>query len=296
MRVLTWNVFHCRPGHPSVGPTWRSTILRRPEWDDEHVHLNRRLTDQVAGLIRASRADVVALQEVPPAEAARLADLAGMRAAWVALPPRVGPTALRGALARRNPDLWRTHEGAVNAILVGAGLRIEPASVRLLRLNPLGRVMDAVRTGAVTRRAAFDWAWERRGAVLCRIRDAAGRTAWACSVHLHTAPEAAAREIERLASWLRSETIGGPLVVAGDLNLAPGDPALAPLIAEGLRPVAVPGGGIDQILVRGLTGSDARRWSAGERDLTIRWRGAVRRIRVSDHDPVEARLTWSGET
>ena len=59
-----------------------------------------------------------------------------MQAVWASTGPLIGPARLRDALAARNPDLWRTHESNVNALLVAPRLALVPGSRQAVRLNP----------------------------------------------------------------------------------------------------------------------------------------------------------------
>lgn len=288
LRLLTWNVFHCRPGHREVGPTWRSTLLGRAEWDNRHVHVNRKLTSLVAEIIAGAAPQVVALQEVPPGDIEQLARDTGMQATLVRMGPRIGPAGVRQRLSRANPDLWRTHEGNANAILVGGGLTLDTTSVRRLRLNPPGVVAGALRSGLVTAREAGNWAWEERGAVLAKVTGPSGPLT-VCCLHLHTRPAAATIEATRLATWLAREVPQGALVVAGDFNLPAAHVAFAPLADLGLRDAST-APGIDRVLVRGGEVRAARRWDPSERERLVRWRGAERIVVVSDHDPVAVEL------
>lgn len=287
VRLVTWNLFHCRAGHPDVGPSWRSTLLGRPEWDAAHVHVNRKLTDVVAAILREANPDVATLQEVPPADIDTLALATATTATTARIRPRLGPAGLRARLARTNPDLWRSHEGNANAILVREGIAVAGTGGRL-RLNPPRLVAAAVRAGALSRGEAANWAWEERAAVLTRIATPAGPLS-ICCVHLHTRPAAAAMEARRLAEWLVTQCPAGPLVVAGDFNVGRGHSALDALVGLGLAD-ASSADGIDRVLTRGCDVTHVRRWDPVERERIVRWRGAARRVRVSDHDPVSVTL------
>ena len=67
----------------------------------------------------------------------------GMLAVGTTTGPLVGPRRLRDALAARNPDLWRTHEGNANLLLVGPALSLVPGSARAVRLNPPAAILRA---------------------------------------------------------------------------------------------------------------------------------------------------------
>ena len=131
MRFVTWNLFHGRDGLPGLGATRRSTWRRIPEEDGVHMHVNRKLTGDMARLIASWEPDVVALQEVPTAAIDDIAAATGMSAVWTTTGPLIGPRRLRDRLAEHNPDLWRTHEGNANVILIGRRMGLVPGSVGL---------------------------------------------------------------------------------------------------------------------------------------------------------------------
>ncbi|HWH15477.1 MAG TPA: endonuclease/exonuclease/phosphatase family protein [Miltoncostaeaceae bacterium] len=289
VRVLTWNVFHCRDG--GADP------------DRGHVHLARKLTGPVAAVLRRAAADVVLLQEVPPAALPALARGAGLTAGWSVLTaPWLGPVALRGWLGARDPDLWRSHEGQANALLLGPRVRPVPGSARRVRLSPMPAIVRAARRRGLAADEAFLWAREARAAVVARVVLPGGTEATVASLHMQNSrhPWQSVQEAEALAAALAG--VAGPLIVGGDLNVPPGHPALAPLTAVGLGdPSADPRMGIDRVLVRGLeVVAPARRWHPEERMVPLRRAptpgaegGAGRegrdvRVLVSDHDPVEA--------
>ncbi len=83
-----------------------------PEDDGVHMHVNLKLSAQMAGRLAAWEPDVCALQEVPTAAIAD--DRADHRHAAPCGPRPARSSArarLRDALAARNPDLWRTPRG-----------------------------------------------------------------------------------------------------------------------------------------------------------------------------------------
>jgi len=277
VRVITWNLFHCRDAgaDPAAG----------------RGHVPRKVTAEMAALLRRAAPDVLLLQEVPPGALRALGRDAGMRAGWSVLTaPRVGPVALRAWLGARRPDLWRTHEGNANAILLGRRLRPVPGSGRAVRLNPLRDVAHAARRRRLEPGEAARWALEARAAVVGRAVLPGGAEVTLASVHLHNAryPWQAVQEAEVLAGALAGAA--GPLVVGGDVNVPPGHPALAPLLALGLGdPSGDDRMGIDRILVRGLPlVAPARRWRPEERTVRAGDAGEGRALLLSDHDPVEA--------
>jgi endonuclease/exonuclease/phosphatase family metal-dependent hydrolase len=288
--VATWNVFHLRDGFPGLGPTPGSTWRRHPVAGPTHLHLNRSHPDGVAAVIRRLGADVVALQEVPAGAVPRLARDAGMSAVWVRTGPRLGGDRLRWRLGRANPDLWRTHQGNANALLVGPGWRIEPGSARSWQLNPLGTVVAVAIRARLAPDALRRWVLESRRALGCVVRGPGGDRVAVCAVHAHNArvPEERAAELGRLAGALAAWAPRGPLVLAGDLNAPPADPAVRGLAGR----LGIAGGPdrIDQILARGLGVVRApRALPASVRELLARRPGGpALRVRLSDHDPVVA--------
>lgn len=292
-RVVTWNLFHCRDGHPGARATWASRLRGRPVVVDDHVHLNRKLTRPMAALL-SRHADLCLLQEVPPLELEPLARAAGMRAAWKAdTGPLVGPVAIRGRIGRLNPDLAQTHEGNANAILVGPRIAPVPGSARALRLNPWPVIARRWRDGGLEHGAALLWLSEARRALACRVRAPGGAPVTVVCVHLHNARHLTESITETTALARALRAVDGPLILGGDVNVPPGHPALEPLAELGLAdPSEDPRMGIDRILVRGLqVVRPARRWEPAERDAPVvgpaRTRG---RVRLSDHDPVEVML------
>jgi len=294
IRILTWNLFHGRDGLPGLGPTPRSTWLRRPVEDGVHVHLNRKLTAQMAARIRAWAPDVCALQEVSRRGAREVAELTGMAAVWAATGPLIGPARLRDALAERNPDLWRTHESNVNAVLVAPRLALVPGTRASVRLNPPRTILRDARELRLTRGELTRWIPEPRRVVLARVRLPGGVELVAGSVHCHNArhPDVTGREIGRAAAAVRAAAGDGPAVMAGDLNAPLSHPALAALAADGWEGAGPGGGiGIDRIVHRGLETVEApHRLDAGQREVDVAWGGRTRRLRLSDHDPVVAVL------
>ena len=271
LRILTWNLFHCRDAGAGEG----------------RAHVRRKLTGEIADVLAAARADVVMLQEVPPLAVPVLARAAGAARAWSVLTgPHVGGVRLRGWLGERWPDLWKTHEGNANVLLMGPRLRpVGPA--RHLRLNPVREVAAAAwRRRDPDVRELGRWLSEPRRAVAIDAELPGGAVcAFACA-HLHGARTAWHRELElaRLAAWLDAS---GPRVVLGaDLNTGPRDPAMLLLHDAGIGgPPADPRVGIDRILVRGLMmPAGERRWDPSRRRIALP-EGSVE---LTDHDPVEA--------
>jgi Endonuclease/Exonuclease/phosphatase family len=293
LRVLTWNLFHGRDGFRGLGATLASTWLRRPVDDGVHVHLNRKHTGLMAERIRAWAPDVCALQEVPTAAVRQIVATTGMTALGTTTGPLIGPRRLRDALGARNPDLWRTHEGNANLLMVGPALSFVPGSERAVRLNPV----DAILRAGLGIRPLLHYLSEPRRAVIARARTAGGAEIALACVHCHNAgrPEPVVMELERATAALEASAPGAPAVLAGDLNAPPSHPALAALAAAGWSAVpAPPGVGIDRVLSRGLEVVEPERaLPAAEREVRVRYGGRERRVRLSDHDPVVAAVRVS---
>ncbi len=294
IRVITWNLFHGRDGLPGLSATWRSTWGGLPVDDGAYLHLNRKLTDLMARRLAAWGPDLCALQEVPTAAIGTLARTTGMSAVWTVTGPLIGPAGVRDALAERNPDLWRTHEGNANVVLVGPRLTIVPGSRRSVRLNPLRTILRGARRLGLEAGELLRYLPEPRRLVLVRVVDPGGVQATVGCTHCHNArhPEVVGGEISRAAGAMREAADGAPAVLAGDFNAPPSHPALAALAAEGWTD-ADPGSrmGIDRIVHLGMDVVEpARRMDAHEREVGVTWRGRRRLVRLSDHDPVVVTL------
>lgn len=298
IRVITWNLFHGRDGLPGLGATRRSTWRGRPEEDGVHVHLNRKLTAQMARRIAAWDPDLCALQEVSPAGVREIAATTGMRAVWTTTGPLIGPAWLRDALAARNPDLWRSHEGNANALLVGRRLELVPGSRRSVTLNPLRAIARDARELGLTRGELVRYLPEPRRLVLARVVLPGGGELVAGCAHCHNSrhPDVVGHEIARAVAAVREAAGDHPAVLAGDLNAPPAHPALAALAAGGWAGAErAPGIGIDRIVHQGLEAvEEPRRLEPHEREVLVTWGGRTRRVRLSDHDPVVALLRESG--
>ena len=290
IRVVTWNLFHGRDGLPGLGATRRSTWRRVPEDDGVHMHLNRKLTHLMAERLAAWAPDVCALQEVPTAAIAQIASITGTTAVWTTTGPLIGPARLRDALAARNPDLWRTHEGNANVLLIGPRLRMEEGSRRSIRLNPVATILRSARRLGLERGEIVRYLPEPRRLVLARLTTPDGALVTVGCTHCHNSrhPDVVGDEISRAAAAVRHAAAGGGAILAGDLNAPPSHPAMAALADCGWDD-ATPGAGIgiDRIVHRGMEVVEpARRMRPEDREVGVAWRGVVRRVRLSDHDPV----------
>lgn len=294
LRVLTWNLFHGRDGLPGLGATARSTWRGLPEDDGVHMHVNRKLTGLMARRIASWAPDVAALQEVPTAAVEEICAATGMRAIWTTTGPLIGPRRLRDALAARNPDLWRSHEGNANLLLVAPGIGVAEGGVRVVRLNPVDAILRDARELRLEPGELLHYLPEPRRLVAARLRLPGGAELAVGCTHCHNArhPGLVGREILRAASAVAELAGAGPAVLAGDLNAPPGHPAMAELGRRGWEGAApLPGMGIDRIVHRGLRVLEpVRRLAPAERDAGVWWRGRERRVRLSDHDPVVVTL------
>jgi hypothetical protein len=298
LRALTWNLFHGRDGLPGLGPSRASTWRGAPVDDGRHLHLNRKLTGLMARRLAAWSPDVCALQEVPTAAIGELVAVTGMRAVWTTTGPLIGPARLRDALGARNPDLWRTHEGNANVLLLGARIAPVAGSARAVRLNPPREMARAALRWRLGAGELARWLPEPRRAVMLRAATPEGAEIALACAHCQNArdPRVTGLEIDRAARALLALAGDGPAILAGDLNARADHPALAGLAAAGWDG-AGPGGdlAVDHILHRGLEAVEApRRLAPGDREVGVRWRGRQRRVRLSDHDPVVAELRPPG--
>lgn len=265
VKVITWNLFHGRDGPPDPALyTLRSRLLGLTERNATHIQVNRDLFPEFAAVLSGSDWDVALLQECPPRWVDRLASACSAQAHAV-LTSRNSLGSLRAALARANPDLVGAHEGGSNTILArpGTGADLRIAERRELTL-PDGRQ-------------------ERRTMAFARL---AGGL---CVANLHAAndaPQIAEPQVEVAAEAALEWAAGAPLVFGGDLNLGPARSMIFRRLSElgfGGRltgPLA-----IDHLVVAGLDLVEPPSpWPAQRRELSVQGR----RLRLSDHAPVEA--------
>ena len=241
-------------------------------------HVRRKLLDEMAGLMVQDAPDLVLLQEVPVWAGPLLRELTGM---GVTLAPAYGahvpfvhvplPLAVGAAVGRALPDLVRTQfEGQANAVLYGAGLLL--VSARRAQVNERRRLRG-----------------EPRIAQLVRLRHrAAGREFVVANVHLDPGDNREQVERARLPARTlrprRADDPGRRRECAGQLagraraRAAGLDRGLVPTCPHRphLRP-RLPDGRPAHAL-----GLDARE---------IRLEGALP-VRLSDHDPVDAVISW----
>jgi endonuclease/exonuclease/phosphatase family metal-dependent hydrolase len=271
--VLSWNVFHGRDAPPNPAlHTLRSRVLRRSEHDDTHVQVNRPLREEFAQLIADAQWDVCLLQEAPPYWDAELARATGA-ASYVTLTSRNWLAPLRARLGWWNPDLLGSWEGGSNITLVRAPWRIAGAP-RSLLLNSLpGRGLR-----------------ERRRMAFVRVRDADGDVGIA-NLHLTAGSRPAAeREALRAAATAVRWAGAAPLVLGGDFNLRPRATGVFDRLEReyGLATPTAPDA-LDHLLGRGLDViRPPTRWLPECREQTVAVGLETRRLRLSDHSPVEA--------
>jgi len=265
--AIAWNLFHGRdyPPDPELF-TWRSRLLRVSERNETHVQVNRDLTAEFASVLAAADWDVALLQETPPRYAEPLAG--ACEAEWHrTLTSRNGLAPLRRLAARINPDLIASGEGGSNLTLVRRG-------------GPLGAIVErrevAIHEGRPERRA------------MALTRTASG----ICLANLHATNDIRAMAVADvlLAADAAVEfSRGAPLLFGGDLNLRPAqDPAVFAELAErhGLAAPTGPGR-IDHLLARDVTVlSPPAPLPPERREIDA---GGLA-LRLSDHDPVEARF------
>ncbi len=292
IRVLTWNLFHGQDG-ARLGPTLGSTLLRRPVDDGTHVHLNAKWLREMGTVIASRRPTVAALQEVPPLGIAELAEATGMQAVHALMPPLVGPTRLRGRLAARNPDLWQTHEGTANVVLIAPGWQVVPGGVWTVRHNPPAVVARHAGALGLGPREALHWLLEPRRLVAVRIRDDAGRTLTVASLHCHNSLvwELIAHEVRRVVPRILERVPPDePVLIAGDLNAAGSEhPAIRALHELGLSEPSVAHLVLDHVFHRGLdVVAPPRMLPTALRELPVTTARRARTVLLSDHDPVEA--------
>jgi len=267
LAALSWNLFHGRdfPPDPALR-TWRSRLLRLQERNETHVQVNRDLTEEFATVLAEAEWDVAMLQECPPRFAEPLASACG--AEWHrTLTSRNSLGAVRGLLARQNPDLMASGEGGSNVILVRVPGRLGGIAER--------REM-AIHEGEPERRA------------MGFVRTASG----ICIANLHATndwPKLAAEDVVKAARAALGWAAGSPLVFGGDLNLRPAkQPRIFKRLEEefGLAPPTAPTA-IDHILCRDLEVVEPpTQWPPEQRELQLDGRA----LRLSDHAPVQARF------
>ena len=273
LRVLSWNVFHGRdhPPDPTLY-TWRSRLFGTRERGAVYAQVNRSLLDEFASTIAGAEWSVCLLQEMPPAWAPAIAKRAESEAHLV-LTSRNQLGRLRRRLARCNPDLLGSWEGGSNLVLVRSPWGIASRGAALLNSLPRRGLRERRRIALVTLRT---------------------QSAEVCVANLHASAGnrfQAEQDVRRGALIALEFAHDRPLVFGGDLNLRPRS---SPVFDElerrfGLAAPTAPGA-IDHILARGLRVLERPHpWPSERRELPFVEPGRVPlRLRLSDHDPVEA--------
>ena len=204
------------------------------------------LIGHFAARLAAWEWDAALLQEVPPWWPPLLTERVGAQQRTV-LTSRNALLPLRRALARRRPELMKSNGGGSNAALVR------------------GRIAEHVAMRLRT------WP-ERRVAQLLRLGDGSALVNYHASSRAERAREELARLREYALAWAR----GGPLVLAGDLNLR------SPVLAGDFDHVARRD--VDHVFVRGYR---------ARRPPVLLPRDAVvegREVLLSDHVPILVEL------
>ncbi len=252
-----------------------------------YLQVNQSLEEQFADLIAAAEWSVCLLQETPPAWARGLGHRTGADVIG-ALTSRNQLACITRPVARRRPDLLGSWEGGSNVILVRPPWRIVPGSSRSLLLSSLSQRGLS----------------ERRRMVFARLCSGADEQEEICVATLHanaTGQAHAEREVRRAATGAVGWAGDAPLLFGGDFNLRPRTSKLFEELEHdlGLRGPAA-AGAIDHLLARGLRViRPVARWPDERRELEVSWKSAKRRIRLSDHAPIDAvfgtSVTGSGD-
>jgi endonuclease/exonuclease/phosphatase family metal-dependent hydrolase len=282
VRALTWNLYHGRdapPGH--ARRSFLSRLLRRELDDGEFLEVNRSLEREFAGLIALAAWSVCLLQETPPRWARTLATKSEARDVRF-LTSRNELQRLTSVLARWNPDAIGSWEGGSNLTLVRAPWQVVEGSERSLILNPFPA------RGLHERRCI--------GFVRLRAHGARGQEEL-CVGNIHASTRSAGdpeREVLTAARALDAWAGGAPVLLGGDFNLRPRETSVFDQLERelGLAPATAPEA-IDHLLVRGLDVIEPpMAWPPERRDIEVRSTAGVRRIRLSDHAPVEGAFAF----
>jgi endonuclease/exonuclease/phosphatase family metal-dependent hydrolase len=278
--VVSWNLFHGRDAPPGTGTAtkaWR--FSGKPIDNGSHLDVNRSLFEEFTAVITASPWSICLLQEAPPAWADTLAARSGADV-FCSLTSRNQFAPLTRCIAHRRPDLLGSWEGGSNTTLVRPPWRIVPGSTRSLLLNPL-------RERGLRERRRMAFARLRRDGTVEPDEEL-------CVANLHAGQKSRARterQVLRAAKAAMGWAGEAPLLVGGDFNLRPHtSPAVFEALKAqfGLADPAEPHA-IDHLFVRNLrTVEPPHPWQAEQRELELAWAGGRRKIRLSDHAPVEA--------
>jgi endonuclease/exonuclease/phosphatase family metal-dependent hydrolase len=239
-----------------------------------YLQVNQSLEKEFVEKIAAAGWSVCLLQETPPAWSSKLARRCGAEAFRV-LTSRNQLACITRPIAGWRPDLLGAWEGGSNVVLVRPPWRVATGSTRSLLLS------------SVAERGLA----ERRRMMLARLRSDSGEEICVANLHASAHDRAhAEREVTRAAKAAAEWSSGAPLVFGGDFNLRP---VSSKVFGELERNLGLTGStdskSIDHLLIRGLEViRPTARWPDARRELEVTWRGGERRIRLSDHAPIEA--------
>ena len=266
--AIAWNLFHGRdfPPDPELR-SWRSRLLRFDERNETHVQVNRDLTAEFATLLAGAAWDVALLQECPPRFAEPLARACGAEA-HRALTSRNSLGALRGLLARQNPDLMASGEGGSNLTLVRVPGRLggiaERRELAIHEGEPERRAMGFARTAS--------------GVCVANLHATNDRP------ELATEDVAAARAAPEFAGRLAADLRRRPQPAPGRAPARSSSGCARSSASPGRRPRRE---AIDHLLCRGLEVLEPpTAWPPERRELPLDGRA----LRLSDHAPVQARF------
>jgi endonuclease/exonuclease/phosphatase family metal-dependent hydrolase len=277
--VLSWNVFHGRDAPPDPAlhrAAWH--LSATPIDNGVHLQVNQSLAEQFADLIAAAQWSVCLLQEAPPAWAPMLGARCGAEVIR-SLTSRNQLAFITRLIARWRPDLLGSWEGGSNMILTRPPWQMVEGSIRSILLSSLSE-----RSLGERRRMSF-----------VRLRPAGSGIRGICVANLHASAPGRAhaeRELRRAAATATAWAGQTPLVFGGDFNLRPRSSKLFEELERDfqLRGATAPDA-IDHLLSRGLeVVRPTSRWPPERRELEVSWRTGRRRIRLSDHAPIEAVL------
>jgi endonuclease/exonuclease/phosphatase family metal-dependent hydrolase len=272
LHALTWNLFHGRDAPPDPGLfTRRSRWFRRATLNATHVQVNRSLLREFAQVLAAARWSVCLLQECPPAWTRPLAE-ASNASAFRTLTSRNQLSIARRLAGRCNPDLVGSAEGGSNVILFRQPWSLVES--RSMLMNPLRE--RHLR--------------ERRRMGLVRL-GAGPTTVCVGNVHLSTGPRAQTeRELNRAAAAAVAWAAADPVLLGGDFNVRPWSTTVyGDLYRRFGFEVATAPDAIDHLLVRGMRiGEPPHAWTPARRELQVDTTAGPRRLRLSDHAPVQA--------
>lgn len=260
--------------------------------------MNRKWVDEMADVIVGQSPTFVALQEVSPQAVDRLAARTGMQAVRGLMRPLIGPTRLRGWLADRNPDLWRTHEGTCNVVLAAPDWALTESWT--IRHNPPLFAFRHGRRLRIGARERIHWILEPRrlvGARLTRASDGAAVTVVSLHCHNSLVWDVIGAEMQRVMPKIIQRTRPDePLIVAGDFNAAGAHhPALVAVVQAGLGESTLDQLFIDHIFQRGLLEIAAPTTLGPQvRTLAVAHGSQQRAVLLSDHDLVEATFRIPG--